>query len=731
MRKGIILAGGSGTRLRPLTCVVSKQLLPIYDKPMIYYPLSVLLRAGIKEILVISTPRDTPLYEQLLGDGSQWGVRLSYEVQKEPKGLAQAFVIGKKFIGKDSVCLILGDNIFCGNGLDDVLKEAMDSEGPVVIGYQAKDLSGFGVAQVDEKSGAVLSIEEKPERPKGKHAVVGLYFYPNSVVQVVKDIKPSKRGELEITAVNEVYRKRGELKLKELPPGVVWLDTGTVGDLHRAAEVARKASEWQRPLADLNALAAQCGKTKKGESASSPSKSCSQKWLRLLSDKRFYEGKKVVDAADHLPISMGDDRSAFERDYERVIFSSPFRRLAGKTQVESFPEVDFVHNRLTHSVEVAAVARTLAKLIAQFLCARKDVRPEDEEKICWMTQAAGLAHDIGNPPYGHAGEAAIRFWARNLKNKIFPRNKVWRDFECFDGNAQAFRLLCSNNTRNCDFYRFTAASVGSFVKYPCVVSKEMVADESKCKFDVFSTERDLFKKIWKELGLDQGSTYRRHPLSFLSEAADDICYRVLDFEDAIVAGVIEERKVRQIFENALGIFGECDQRGAPKVSIQKLRSRLIRMLVVDFAQCFKDNYETIMQGKVPMGTDLRDLLPDESVSKRFLDEISKLYGILFTEHTKVVNECSAYSQLPLILNRYYSFLTEVFKSNDGTGRKSLPDSKRISSYSRQLIILAWGNVAFYDENRNKDFSWWMHAVLDYVVGMTDSYVNILAGKLKY
>lgn len=244
--KGIILAGGSGTRLYPITRGISKQLLPIYDKPMIYYPMSVLMLAGIKDILIITTPEDSDQFKRLLGDGSSFGINLSYAVQPKPEGLAQAFIIGEEFIGKDNVCLILGDNIFYGQGFTPILNRAIENnKGATIFGYKVKDPERFGVVEFDEKSMKVLSIEEKPKQPKSNYAATGLYFYDNRVVQIAKSIKPSARGELEITALNNVYLQENALNVELLGRGFAWLDTGTHDSLIEAGHYVETIQNMQ------------------------------------------------------------------------------------------------------------------------------------------------------------------------------------------------------------------------------------------------------------------------------------------------------------------------------------------------------------------------------------------------------------------------------------------------------------------------------------------------------
>lgn len=287
--KGIVLAGGSGTRLYPITKVISKQLLPLYDKPMIYYPISVLMLAGIKEILIISTPRDLPMFKDLLGDGSRLGIKFEYVVQENPNGLAEAFIVGEDFIGDDNVALILGDNIFHGHRFTEILKRATElEEGATIFGYYTNNPEDFGVVEFDDEWN-VLSIEEKPKKPKSNYIVPGLYFYDNDVIEIAKNVKPSERGELEITSVNEEYLKRGKLKVELLGRGMAWLDTGTHEGLLEAANfietVQKRQSLYIACLEEISYLKGYIGKEQLLETANELKKTDYGEYLFNLAER--------------------------------------------------------------------------------------------------------------------------------------------------------------------------------------------------------------------------------------------------------------------------------------------------------------------------------------------------------------------------------------------------------------------------------------------------------------
>ena len=447
------------------------------------------------------------------------------------------------------------------------------------------------------------------------------------------------------------------------------------------------------------------------------------KWKRLLSHRRISNelDPRPDDETDlEKPV---DDRSPFERDYERVLFSPAFRRLAGKTQVRTFPDVDYIHNRLTHSMEVSSVARTLGSEIASFLMSCGDVERFGFDSICWICQAAGLAHDIGNPPYGHAGEYAIQYWASKLKNgdRIFVHDPVWKDIEFYDGNAQSFRMLCTHESRMGEAFSFTAATAGALVKYPNTAGGISSSGKSG-KFDVFCSAMPVFEKTWDSLGLSV-QIKQRHPLSYLTEAADDICYRVLDFEDAVISGVISSSRITDIMIESLQISGSAT---CGRIPLSKLRSRMIRCLINDFAKCFKDNYHDIMSGSFT--GDLREHLSEKTGAKNYLDKVDGLYRDIYTENKKVVIECGAYSQIPAVLGRGYEFVQDAFNKYD-SAEHHLPSFDRLSHLSRQFIVLAW-DQSFYEQNITRSFGWWMHALLDYVVGMTDSYMCMLSQRLR-
>lgn len=441
-------------------------------------------------------------------------------------------------------------------------------------------------------------------------------------------------------------------------------------------------------------------------------------WKKLLSSKRIYLEEGKLKLREHKGARASAlDRTPFEQDYERILFSPGFRRMSGKTQVQPFAEIDFIHNRLTHSIEVAAVCHSLAKRVFRFLLSRGDVNPKQKESFVWATKAAGIAHDIGNPPYGHAGESAIQSWAKQVTDRIDPNVGSWYDIELFDGNAQGFHLLSRHDPRPNSYYHFACASLGALIKYPWTSKK---AKEKKTdKFDIFSVDEEAFLLVWKELGLIHGNEYWRHPLSYLSEAADDICYRILDFEDAVVSGFLPETTVRSIMVNGLS-HSEKDEAKKSKKELQWVRGKLIGALIDVFSEEFNKNYEAIMEGRLKKA-DLRSCLPKNERVGKMLNELDNCYQTLFTERHKVLHEIGGYHQIPKLLNSYWIFLKAMFANKN----RVVPEFKDLESFPKELVRLAW-DENYYSINKDNGFDWWFHAVIDFISGMTDGYLKRLA-----
>ena len=438
-----------------------------------------------------------------------------------------------------------------------------------------------------------------------------------------------------------------------------------------------------------------------------------ERWAHLLSPLRVRLEGDAVGFDGYRP--QGDARSPYEIDYGRVVFSSAFRRLARKTQVHPFADVDGIHNRLTHSLEVASLCHTFARELQAFLRERGDVAPAQLEALDWCMQAAGLAHDIGNPAYGHSGEEAIQAWAEKAGDRLGP-DPVWNDFRVFDGNAQAFRMLVRSDLRDSVFYCLTLASLGALVKHPRLSSSFATGEDGARKLAAFTTEEAIFRSVWSRLGLVRADgTFMRHPLSFLTEAADDICYRILDFEDAVTMAILPRRQVCALFHEMLTPRHQAESAGKP---LQWFRGVAIRDLVEAFFVQFTRHYDAIMAGALE--GELKDYL--ESGQKAAFDEIKKLYGVLFSHHRKVIAEIGSYGQFAGVLDHYLSFLEQIPEAGGA------PAFAALSTLSRQLVQLAW-DAAYYEANRSRTRAWWAHAVLDFVSGMTDDYLNALARRL--
>lgn len=438
-------------------------------------------------------------------------------------------------------------------------------------------------------------------------------------------------------------------------------------------------------------------------------------WERLLSEKRSPFETLALAPQKKTSAGQEDIRTPFERDYDRVIFSTPFRRLARKTQVHPFAEMDQIHNRLTHTLEVASVGRSLAYALGRLIVARKELPAgRSIEDIIYIVQAACLAHDIGNPPFGHAGEFAIREWVKAHATKLFGEEMasspsgVARDWIYFEGNAQGFRMVARADNRDQLYFRFTYASLGAMIKYPWHSGDPRV--ETEQKFSVFSSEESIFDHVVASLGLrkpDGGVI--RHPLSFLSEAADDICYQVGDFEDAVQMRILPEREVRDIFAK---IIGRDDDR-----PLSAMRAKAIGYLVRAAIDSLERSYDSIMAGERSWKQELKSDFPE--AMQGALQDIKERYPYIFSHRPKVAAELGAYNVLGKILSVY----AKVARALSEHG-----DYSRLSFVQRRCLELAWGET-YARVNQGQTYAWWLGRVMDFVAGMTDNYATQVSGEI--
>ncbi|MDB6017484.1 MAG: putative deoxyguanosinetriphosphate triphosphohydrolase [Pedosphaera sp.] len=439
-------------------------------------------------------------------------------------------------------------------------------------------------------------------------------------------------------------------------------------------------------------------------------------WKQLLSEKRHTVETQEANSGKKLSLESQISRTAFERDYDRVIFSTPFRRLARKTQVHPFAEMDQIHNRLTHTLEVASVGRSLASAIGRIIVKRRELPPErsTEDVIC-IVQAACLAHDIGNPPFGHAGEYAIREWTKEHATELFGNEMtsnlhgVARDWLFFEGNAQSFRMVARADNRDQLYFRLTYASLGAMIKYPWH-SKDKRVDKEK-KLNVFSSEEAIFNEVVDTLGLrSPGGDVVRHPLSFLSEAADDICYRIGDFEDAVQMRILSEKEVRDIFSK---IIGEDTQR-----PLSAMRAQAISCLTDAAIKTFEKHYDAMMLGERDWSQDLKSDFSSEMQSG--LKDIKERYPYIFSHRPKVAVELGAYNVLGKILGVYAKVVRKLSDHHD---------YDQLSFIQRRCVDLAWGD-AYARANQGKDYDWWLGRVMDFVAGMTDNYATQVSSEIE-
>ena len=433
-------------------------------------------------------------------------------------------------------------------------------------------------------------------------------------------------------------------------------------------------------------------------------------WEHLLCDLRFArrEGEPAKGGrADAF-------RSAFEMDFDRIVYSGPFRRLSRKTQVHPMALNDQVHTRLTHSLEVASVGRSLGHRLAKFLRGRGEVAEGRESDLVWIIQAACLAHDIGNPPFGHAGEYAIREWVKGHREEVFGDavvgDGVRADWEIFEGNAQGFRIAARGDNAAAGYLRLSFATLGAMVKYPWDSTDARARERGK--FNVFSSEREMFWEMAERMGMNMGGVRGvvRHPLSFLSEAADDICYRILDLEDAAELGILEERRVREIF---MSMFESKNSAGAP---IAMLRGDAIQALIEGVWRVFERDYAAIMKGE--REEDLKSGLEPSLVEA--MGKIKQAYTEIFADRTKVAAELGAYKTLGRIIKAVCLATRRL------AGVKSY---RECGFLAQRCLELAWGE-RYATENEGRGYEWWLHQVMDYVSGLTDNYSRQLSREIE-
>jgi dGTPase len=439
-------------------------------------------------------------------------------------------------------------------------------------------------------------------------------------------------------------------------------------------------------------------------------------WSKLLSAQRA-PWPESAQSAGRKTVAKADDRTPFEQDYDRIVFSPPFRRLARKTQVHPMASNDHIHNRLTHSIEVASVGRSFAVRVAELASDRSDLAPADKPALAWILQSACLIHDLGNPPFGHAGEEVIREWSREHLDLMFPQKQLeadpalqarQADWLHFEGNAQGFRLAARPDNPVAGYLRLTYATLSSAIKYPWTSADPRTL--KKRKHNVYSTEGELFGEMAEALGTTNGQgEWCRHPLSFLTEAADDICYRIIDLEDAVEMGICEHPKVHDLL---LRISRNPDNHWMP---LTQLRGQAIRSLMIQCWDVFEQDFDAIMNGA--RGDDLNSSLDQECQNQ--LGEVRDIYDSIFGHRKKIATELGAYHILGRILKAFIKTIQSI------TAAKSYAD---VHFLSKRTIELTWG-TRHVEKNLNQPYSWWLSQVMDYVSGMTDDYALRLSREI--